>query len=234
MLSFQSIASSSKGNASLLRGKGVTILLDCGLTVKELQLAGVSISLLSAVFITHEHGDHSKGVKSLLKRGVDCYASAGTIEALDIDSPFMHAVKADTRFSVGGLAVLPLAMIHDAIEPLGFLIASDTDKLLFATDTGYMPYKFKGLTHLCIEANYSKKILVENVAMGYLSEVVADRTTKNHLSLEQVEATIRECETESLKETHLLHLSDGNSHAEAFKVQIQAITGKPVYVAKGK
>ena len=232
MIDFATIASSSKGNASLLRGGGVTILIDCGLTVKELQRAGVTISDLNACLITHEHGDHAKGVKSLVSRGVDCYASEGTIEALGINSPFLHVIDGGGQFKVGELAVKPLPMVHDAKEPLGFLIACGLNKLLFATDTGYMPYRINDLTHLCIEANYCKQILMKNVATGKLNIEVAKRTIKNHMSLSQVEKMIRASGASRLKETHLLHLSDGNSDADFFKKRIQAMTGKPVYIAK--
>lgn len=231
MISFQPIASGSSGNASTLRGGGVCLLIDAGLTAKELQRKGVTVTDLTACLITHDHGDHSRGVKSLVAKGVDVYASKGTIDALGIVSHRLHPIKAGEQFKIGDFTILPFDVHHDVSEPLGFIVAHGVDKLLFVTDTGYLRYRFAGLTHICIEANYSREILINNVGRGDLDGTVAKRTMQNHLSIEQVIKTIEASDTTRLKETYLLHLSDGNSDADMFKQSIQALTGMPVNIA---
>lgn len=230
MIAFEPIASGSSGNASLLKGGGVSLLIDAGLTAKELQRHGITITGLEACLITHEHGDHSKGVKSLVTKGLDVYASLGTIDALGIKSHRLHPIKAGEQFKIADITVLPFEVHHDASEPLGFLIAHGEDKLLFVTDTGYLGYRFRDLTHICIEANYSREILMNNVGRDDLAPTVGKRTIKNHLSIEQVLQTIRACNLDKLKEVYLMHLSNGNSDEGLFKYSVQALTGMPVKV----
>lgn len=231
MISFEPIASGSSGNASLLRGGGVSLLIDAGLTAKELQRKGLTITNLTACLITHEHGDHSKGVKSLVAKGVDVYTSQGTIDALGIKSHRLHPIKAGEQFKIGDITILPFGVYHDVSEPLGFLIAHGAGKLLFVTDTGYLAYRFKDLTHICIEANYSREILMNNIGRGDLNATVGKRTIQNHLSIEQVIRTIWLCNSEKLKEVYLMHLSNGNSDEGMFKRSIQALTGMPVNIS---
>ena len=231
MISFEPIASGSSGNASLLRGGAARLLLDAGLTARELQRKGLIITTLAACLITHEHGDHSKGVKSIIAKGVDVYASQGTIDALGITSHRLHPIKAGEQFKIGDITILPFDVHHDVSEPLGFLIAHGADKLLFVADTGYLAYRFKDLTHICIEANYSREILIDNIGCGYLNVTVGKRTIQNHLSIEQVIQTIKACNLERLREVYLMHLSNGNSDAGRFKYSIQALTGVPVNIS---
>jgi phosphoribosyl 1,2-cyclic phosphodiesterase len=126
---------------------------------------------------------------------------------------------------------LPFDVQHDVSEPFGFLLANqEGEKLLFATDTYYIRYKFKGLTHLLVECNYSKAILEENIMNGIVPKVMAKRLRRSHFSLENFKGFLAANDLTKLQEIWLLHLSDTNSNADLFKKEVSEITGKPVYI----
>ncbi len=227
------LASGSSGNCYYVSDGDSPVLIECGLPWKQIQQGiGFRTSELAGCLVSHEHQDHSKAVRDVTKAGIDCYMSAGTAEALGISGHRLHIIKALQRFQLGGWAVLPFDVQHDAKEPLGFLLANKAgDKLLYATDTYYLKYKFRGLTHILVECNYALDILQKNVAAGLVPAAVKDRVLRSHFSLENVKEFLKANDLSKVREIWLLHLSDGNSDAELFKREIQELTGKPVYVA---
>lgn len=236
MINVVSLASSSSGNAYLLIDdleKQQPLLLDCGLPFDRLKKGiwsnGLTLSDLAGCLVTHEHGDHSKSAGKLAAAGVDIYTSWGTIKACKlIGQHRLCPVKAGMTVYAKGWAVRPFPTVHDCAEPLGFLVAGAGDKLVYATDTAYLTVKFKGLNVIMVECNYSLEILEANES---LDPVVKKRTIGNHFGLDQVKKFLQANGMSQVREIHLLHLSDGNSDAEYFKSEIQAIAGRPVYVA---
>jgi phosphoribosyl 1,2-cyclic phosphodiesterase len=176
--------------------------------------------------------DHSKAVKDIMRAGIDCYISAGTAEALGLFGHRINIIKARQRFRIGTWTILPFETQHDAAEPLGFLLANQAgDKLLYATDTYYIRYRFRGLTHIAVECNYSLDILRTNVANGSVEPVLKSRILKSHFSLENVKEFLKANDLSKVQEIWLLHLSDNNSNAERFKREVMELTGKPTYIA---
>jgi len=164
--------------------------------------------------------------------GIDCYMSRGTAEALGISGHRINVIKTKQQFRIGAWAILPFETQHDAQEPLGFLLANQAgDKLLYATDTYYIRYKFHGLTHIMVECNYSLDILNRNVEAGAVPKELKNRLLKSHFSLENVKRFLQANDLSKVEAIFLLHLSDGNSDAERFKREIQSLTGKPTYIA---
>ncbi len=226
------LASSSAGNAYLLGGRS-PLLLDCGLSYRELQRAtGYKLTGLAGCLITHEHADHSKAAADLMQAGVDCYMSAGTAEALGLNGHRVRVVKALEQFTLGAWTVLPFEAIHDAREPLGFLVAGEGEKVLYLTDTAYCPYRFTGLTRIMIECNYDKAILDRNIEAGKLHPGMRRRLLRSHMGLDRVLDFLAANNLSEVREIVLLHLSDGNSDAAEFKKQVQAATGRMVTVAE--
>ena len=167
-----------------------------------------------------------------MRAGIDCYMSRGTAEALGISGHRLHIIKAKQQFRIGTWTILPFETQHDATEPLAFLLANqDGDKMLYATDTYFIRYRFRGLTHIAVECNYSLDILRSNVEAGTVDKALKNRILKSHFSLENVKKFLLANDLSKVEAIFLLHLSDGNSDAERFKREIQALTGKPVYIA---
>jgi phosphoribosyl 1,2-cyclic phosphodiesterase len=105
--------------------------------------------------------------------------------------------------------------------------------LAFIPDTAYVKNRFSGITTLAIECNHVADILSENIQGGNIPVSLGRRIRRNHLSLSVVKDFILANNMQkTLREIHLIHLSDSNSSEEQFKREIQEITGVPVYVAK--
>ena len=127
--------------------------------------------------------------------------------------------------------MLPFDTVHDAAEPLGFLLTLGPERLLFATDTAYVKYRFPGLTHIAIECNYDLGILKQNVAAGLVEREVKKRILRSHMHLGNVKQFLRSNDLSRVQEIVLLHLSDDNSQADRFRREVQQLTGKEVRVA---
>lgn len=233
MISIKTIASSSKGNCYYVTDGSTPLLLEAGIKYKDIQKAlNFNTKDIAGCLVTHEHGDHSKGIKDLLRVGKNVYMSQGTNEALDLENSRIKTVEAKKKFQIGTWSILPFEVEHDVSEPIGFLLQNEAgEKLLFATDTYYIRYKFKGLTHLLIECNYSLDILNENIETGRVHRGMKKRLIASHFSLENLKEFLKANDLSMVQEIHLLHLSDTNSDEARFKREVQALTGKLVFVA---
>lgn len=232
MIEITALASSSKGNCYRVTDGSTSLLLECGIRYKDIQKGfNFKMSEVSGCLVTHEHNDHCKSIQDVLKAGIDCYMSKGTADILNLTHHRIKPVKAKEQFQIGTWTILPFDVQHDVSEPLGFLLVNQLgEKLLFATDTYYIKYRFKGLTHLMVECNYSMSILNENIANGSVSPVMKKRLLKSHFSLENMKDFLKANDLSKIQEIWLLHLSDSNSNAERFKSEIQELTGKMVFV----
>ncbi|SEP57525.1 Phosphoribosyl 1,2-cyclic phosphodiesterase [Virgibacillus subterraneus] len=233
MIEINTLASSSKGNCYRITDGSTPLLLEAGIAFKDIRRAlNFNTSDLAGCLVTHEHGDHTKGLKDVLKAGIDTYMSAGTKEALDIEHHRINPIEAHKSFKIGTWLIMPFDVEHDVNEPTGYLLVNSMgEKLLFATDTFYIKYKFTGLTHLLLECNYSIDILNENIASGRVHKGMKKRLIRSHFSLENVKEFLKANDLSKVQEIHLLHLSDSNSDEVLFKKEIQEFTGKVVYIA---
>lgn len=234
MIEITPLASSSVGNAYHITDGCTALLLEAGIRYKDIQRAlNFQTSKIAGCLISHEHGDHGKAAKEVMKAGIDVFASQGTLEALGLSGHRSKPIKAKQQFQIGTWTILPFDVQHDVAEPLGFLLANQVgEKLVFITDSYYCRYKFNGLTHIMLECNYSFKILDENIAAGRVPAVMKKRLLRSHFSLENAKDFLRANDLSKVQEIWLLHLSDNNSDAELFKREIQELTGKPVLIAE--
>ena len=227
------IASGSSGNAYYISDGKSSLLLDAGIPLARIQAGcGYCVSKLSGCLVTHAHSDHVKSAKNLAKLGVNIYTSQGTIDMANLSGHRIHRVKVLEQFETGTFKILPFDVEHDAPEPLGFLVYSKEtkEKLLYLTDTYYIRYIFKGLTHILIEANYDQDVLLSNIRINYMDSGRAKRIITSHMSIDTTIQTLKSFDLSLVKQIYLLHLSNDNSNAELFKERVQAITGKEVYI----
>jgi phosphoribosyl 1,2-cyclic phosphodiesterase len=228
------LASGSAGNCYCVSDGSTSLLLECGISVKQIRRGlGFGLTNVAACLVSHEHQDHAKAVADVLRAGVEVYTSPGTIKALGLKHHRLRPVRAKETFKDGTWTVRAFETQHDAQEPLGFLLHSQAsnERLLYATDTYYIRYKFPGLTHIMVECNYAADILEANVKRGSVPEVLKKRLLTSHFSLDNVKEFLKANDLSQVREIWLLHLSDGNSDAERFKREVQALTGRPVYIA---
>lgn len=239
MITFRSIASSSKGNAYLVEAPGVApLLLEAGLPIKKLrEELAFGLSDLAGCLVSHEHQDHAKAVKDLLKMGIDCYMSKGTAEALGVQESHRVVVfdgYHEEDFSVGyfprtigSWKIQPFMLEHDAAEPLGFLVGYGDDRLLFIPDTAFVQNRFADVTIAAIECNHISDILVDKVLNGGLPAVVGRRIRRNHMSLENLISMLKSNDLSRCRKIYLLHLSDGNSDERRMVREVQEAMGIP-------
>lgn len=234
MINFTAFASSSNGNLYTVDDGNTKVLLEMGLPISRIrQILGPGLSEISFALLSHCHADHSRAVADIMRAGIDVYASASTFDAMGIKGHRANPIKALKQFRVGSWTVLPVDVHHDAPDPFAFLMANPMgEKLLFATDTPYLKYRFRGLSVIAIECNHSQEILRRNADQGLITYEHKRRVWRNHFSLEQVKKFLLANDLSAVQEIHLIHLSDDNSDEALFKKEIQRLTGKPVRVAK--
>lgn len=232
MLEIKTFGSNSTGNCYLLKDGSSYLLLEAGINPKNMR---TDWSKVRGVLISHEHQDHSKYAKDIVKRtAADIFCSAGTGSVLrGVPSHRVNHVEAKRNFTTDNWKIMPFDIEHDAQEPLGFLIETPSgQRVLFATDTYYIRYRFTGITHLMIECNYSLEILERNYQHRKIDKKQRNRIITSHFELNNVRQFLQSNDLSKLQEVHLLHLSDRNSDAEQFKREIQAIVGVPTYIAE--
>lgn len=109
------IGSSSKGNCYLLKNEKECLILECGISFKEVKkVLNFNLSSVVGCLITHEHGDHCKYIKDVIDCGIDVYMSAGTKEALDIESFRIKTLMAFDTCKIGGFTILPFERVEIA------------------------------------------------------------------------------------------------------------------------
>ncbi len=230
----KALGSSSAGNCYALQNKeGKFLLLDCGLSFDYIKKGlGFRVSDILGVLVTHEHMDHAKGVKKAMAAGISIYTSAGTARALGLFGHRLKCIEARVSFSVGEFLIMPFDVNHDAAEPLGFLLHHpECGRLLFATDTYYIKYRFENLENILFECNYSEQLLEENLKRGAISPTLEKRIVHSHISLENLEELLYSNALEHLRNIVLLHLSDSNSDEAGFIKRLRGRFGVPVYAA---
>lgn len=232
MIDIKIIASSSKGNCYLISDGSSPLLIECGVTWRELQRAIGFRTDISAVLVSHSHGDHAKAVKDVLKTGITVCVRQETADELGISGHWVQTIEPMKPFKLGTWNITTFEIIHD-VPGLGFCLDNqEGERLVYITDTAYVVPRFNGINYLMVECNYSIDILNRNVDEGIIPVEMKKRLLKTHFSLEHLKGFLRANDLSQVREIHLLHLSGSNSDEARFKREIQAITGKPVYVAK--
>lgn len=220
-MDIKSIASSSAGNCYIVDD----IMLDAGALPAPAILKNVKHCLIS-----HAHADHCGCLPAVLKAGIECW---GSLEFIATQKPHHRLRATSGALLCGDYFIQCIELMHDAPNQ-GYVLHNmkSDEKLLYATDTAWIPYKIGGLTHLLIECNYSELILQRRVYMQETDPAGAARVTLNHMSIESLEKWLAEHDLSKLKEVHLIHLSDGNSDEKDFIRRIQGITGCIVKASK--
>lgn len=226
------IGSGSSGNAYTITDGKTRILLDCGLPLAKLQAAtGHTISSLDACLITHSHQDHCKAHKDLARLGVDIYAHQDTINEMRAQGHRYKPVEHMMQFTVGSFNILPFSLVHD-VTNTGWLChsAATGEKLVYVTDTMYLPYRFQGITHWMVEANNDFRAMEENVEEGRLNRNLKHRIQRSHMSIDTLLGAFEANDMSQTEQIYLLHLSDENSREEEFLDRVVKATGAQVIV----
>ncbi|MDO4692617.1 MAG: MBL fold metallo-hydrolase [Porphyromonadaceae bacterium] len=227
------LGSSSSGNSYLLDSGREVLLLECGLPIKKIKQAlGYDLSRLCGALVSHEHGDHARCAREIAEAYIPTYMSRGTAEALGLEGRAKTLMPMQ-MVRIGEFKVIGFNVKHDCREPFGFLIDHpDMGTMAFATDTYYLPNRFRGLSHLMIECNYRADILQRNVDEGIVSVAQYNRTLQSHMSYETCLEALAANDLSQVHNIVLIHLSPTNSSADEFERGVREATGKIVSVAK--
>ena len=229
-MDIRAFGSGSAGNCYHISDGKTELLLEAGLPYRKIQKAlDFGLSKISGCLISHSHADHARALHGLAGAGIDCWINQYTQDTMDAHGFRIHVAEGGKQFGIGSFTVKPFELQHD-IPILGFLIASGDEKLVYITDSAYCRYTFPGLTHIMVEANYSKAILDANVANGSIPAELRNRVLKTHFSIENVVEFLRANDLSKVREIFLLHMSDGNGDEIAFRREVEKLTGIMVKV----
>lgn len=216
---FASLGSGSSGNATLVSHGQTYILIDCGFSLKEAQRRierlGLCLSRLAAVLVTHEHGDHLRGVPALARKyHIPIYMTPGTYYSRDLGRiPELRLIHNYQAFTVGCVQVQPVAVPHDAREPAQFIFRQGDFALGILTDLGsvttHVLDAYDGCGALLLEANHDRQML----AMGPYPVSLKNRVASawGHLSNEQAVALLQQMDTSRLQHLVVGHISRKNN-----------------------
>lgn len=212
------LGSGSKGNCVYIEGGGTAVLVDAGLTSKELlrrmALAKIDPAKISAILFTHDHTDHCDAIAVFHKHlHATLYANAGTSEGIDrVAKTGLSWTLFETSQSmdIGELHVEPFPVSHDASDPVGFIFSNGASRLFYATDLGCVTQlvrqKIKHCTAAVLESNHDHAMLMDSKRAWSLKMRIAGRS--GHLSNEDAAAFIRTDIPAELHTLLLAHLSE--------------------------
>ena len=230
------LGSGSKGNASVLEAPGCRLLIDAGLSARQLcqRLASLGIDphSLDGILLSHEHSDHTRGLEVFLrKHRVPVFATALTREVLsDRVGPQAEwrIFQRGQDFEVAAITVQAFAVPHDAVDPVGFVCrSSEGTRFGVATDLGHVTSlvreTLRGVHGLFLEANYDQHLLeVDTKRPWSIKQRIASR--HGHLSNTQACELIGALQDDGLETVVLGHLS---SDCNTPEVATQALRESP-------
>ncbi len=215
---FSVLGSGSTGNSTIVECGTTRILIDAGLSARQLCVRLESLDIdpasISAILLTHEHGDHIRGLKSFLKKyPVPLYATAETahvVRETNIGNAEWITFEAGQGFSINHLSISSFSIQHDAIDPVGFVVSNGLFRFGLLSDVGFITqsvkHHLKNLTALFVEANYDDELLERDTKRPWtIKQRIASR--HGHLSNIQVEELIRDVAHPSLNQIVFGHLS---------------------------
>lgn len=229
---FASLGSGSKGNGTLVEFDDALLLIDCGFSAREatlrMQRLGRTPDQLSAILVTHEHGDHIRGVPALArKHKLPVYMTPGTLKAKDLgDLPALNLIEGYRPFDLGPFAVTPVAVPHDAREPSQFVLSAGGNRLGILTDLGMITAHVQDAYQQCdalvLEANHDPVML----AYGNYPQSLKQRVGGpwGHLSNQQSAGFLEHFDVARLEQLVIAHISQQNNTLEAAKLALATVT----------
>ena len=238
------LASGSEGNATLVRSGETRILVDCGLSVRDLtarmKQVGEDVNDITCVLCSHAHVDHAGGFARLLrhfaKRGcsIPIWATSLTAEVINwggFEMPPVVKFEAGKALYFGEIKVRSLSVSHDCVEPLAFTFETNTMKFGMANDLGYVPdalrARFRGCDLVYIESNHDVSRLANGDYPLPLKERISGRN--GHLSNSDAARFIEDDLDDSVRTLVLGHLSKANNNPRVCRESaLEALKGRKV------
>lgn len=230
------LASGSKGNMTYIETDELRLLLDAGLSYKEMmRRSPIEINKIDAILLTHEHIDHVSGLITIAKRtGATIYATQETYESLlcrfkeKMEGLPVQIIQANRKYVLNDLQLFTLRLSHDSASCLGFIFSHHKKSLAYVTDTGFLPLPYlellKKTQHLIIEANHDVEMLQQSARPWELKQrILSVRGHMSNIICGQIVNTL--AQERILQQVILAHLSEEcNTEVCAVDTVIGALT----------
>ena len=200
------LASGSSGNSWFIDDGEQILAIECGIPVKDLKVGiNFQISRVVGCAVTHSHIDHAKYIPQ--------YEGCG----LNVFKPYEQEEDFQSiRF--GNYSIRTFPLVHD-VRTLGFLISNPkVGRILFATDTEYIKYRFKDLNYVIIEANYANELLDDELD----GTVKRNHVLRGHMELQTTIRFLKQNVDERTRAVVLAHLSSDNANRDMFKAAVES------------
>lgn len=235
------LASSSAGNSALVATDRTRLLIDAGLSRREvskrLSAVGEDIDCLDAVLITHEHSDHVSGLASIAKRSkrpLPIYLTQGTAESIDWGDtePTLEVFQAGCSFTVGDFNIGSFTIPHDAVDPVCYTLSVYGIKIAVATDLGYVTdslrVHLRGADVVMLEANHDLEMLRVGPYPWPVKQRIMSR--RGHLSNQMAGEFVERDLDASVSTLILGHISEHNNHPELVRgMGTKALRGRTLF-----
>ncbi|MFO7606801.1 MAG: MBL fold metallo-hydrolase [Desulfurivibrionaceae bacterium] len=225
------LGSGSRGNATFVEAGGTRILIDAGFSGVEVErrLAAIDIDIatISALLVTHEHGDHIRGVQVLSRRySLPVYVSRPTREAAGKSLARIfewRPIEAGLSFSHRELTIHPFAVCHDAVDTLGFVVGNAGCSLGYCTDTGsishLISHQLGGCNGLVLECNHDPEMLKNGGYPPSLQQRI--RSKSGHLTNNDAARLLVALIHGGLKHVVLAHVSETNNSHDLARTTVE-------------
>ena len=238
------LSSGSCGNATLLTSGEESVLIDAGISCRELgrrmSLFGIEPTQVEAVVLTHEHTDHVRGARRFcLDNSIPAHATRGTFALTPLEGVTKSVFSHDNPFDLGVFSFEPFKVRHFAAEPVAFSVMIGSVKFGLASDLGSVTpgvvEALKGVSLLFVEANYDEKMLVTGTYPEFLKRTI--KGDHGHLSNHDAGVLSSKIASERTRKIVLVHLSKENNTPEKAKGTVEGVlkkakTSRPVQVAE--
>ena len=235
MMKLKCLASGSSGNCYLLSTESETLILDCGIGIKDIKRGlNFDLSKIVGVIVTHGHADHSKSVKDFENMGINVCAPYELKTLSEDGKPPNRIYSKFNNFDITAFALTDKdnRFMHTNADGsecpcYGFLITHpELGRMLYITDTELVKWRFKDINHILISCNYQKKYVDEdNLAKR-------NHVLRGHMELETVKDFIKTNNSDSLRNVILCHLSHDNANSEEMLVEVKKVARNAnIYIA---
>lgn len=189
---FQVLSSGSKGNLTYIESNEAKILIDAGISYKEIQnRTDIDIKDIDAIFVTHEHSDHVKFLETIARRThATIYINELSLEEIkkkyfkSLEGLDIRLIEANQKLTVKDVKILTLNLQHDAKNCLGYIFVSNGRSLAYCTDTGFIPLPYieilKNVNSFIVEANHDVEMLMNSKRPWFLKERIL--SVNGHMS----------------------------------------------------
>lgn len=234
-LYISSLNSGSNGNCYYVGNGTEAVLVDVGISCREVEKrmlrSGLNIRKVKAIFISHEHHDHIRGVEVLSRKyKLPVYITSSTFNSsrLILDKDFIRSFKAYEPVAIGGLSIWAFPKLHDAADPHSFIITYAGIKVGVLTDIGaaceHVIQNFRQCHAAFLEANYDEEMLEKGAYPYHLKRRI--QSNVGHLSNSQALQLFHKHKPAFMSHVLLSHLSKDNNSAELVLELFRNSSGK--------